>query len=191
MLNKKRCGWCGIDEIYCQYHYSEWGVPCFDDTKLFEFLTLEGAQAGLSWITILKRREHYRLAFSNFEVNKIARYTEKDVLRLMNNKGIIRNRLKIESTISNAICFKKIQLEFESFSNYIWGWVDNKPLVNNWTHLDELPARTDKSDMISRDMRSRGFKFFGSTICYAFMQAMGLVDDHIDTCFKRTDNELK
>jgi DNA-3-methyladenine glycosylase I len=191
MLYKERCGWCGTDEVYCQYHDFEWGIPCYDDTRLFEFLILEGAQAGLSWITILKRREHYREAFSHFRVDEVAKYTQEDVARLMSNKGIIRNRLKIESTISNAICYQRVQSEFGSFSDYIWGWVDNTPLVNTWSRPEEIPAKTSQSDMISQDMRRRGFRFFGSTICYAFMQAMGLVDDHVTTCFKRSGNASK
>ena len=180
-----RCDWCGTDQLYSHYHDFEWGVPCHDDIKLFEFITLEGAQAGLSWITILKRRHNYRRAFEDFQVDKIAQFSEQDIVRLMSDEGIIRNRLKIESTISNARYYQKTQAEFGSFSNYIWGWVGGIPIINEWSHNHEVPAKTSISDEISQDMKKRGFKFFGSTICYAFMQAMGLVDDHVQNCFKR------
>ena len=184
MTEITRCGWCVDDPLYQQYHDSEWGVPCRDDKKLFEFVLLEGAQAGLSWITILRKREAYRNAFADFEVGKVAAFTEKDVERLMNDAGIVRNRLKIVSAISNARLFIDIQKEFGSFSNYFWGYVDNQPIVNRWACLSEIPATTELSDLIAGDMKKRGFKFFGSTICYAHMQAMGLVNDHCLDCFR-------
>ncbi len=179
-----RCSWCGDDPLYQHYHDNEWGVPCRDDKKLFEFVLLEGAQAGLSWITILRKREAYRSAFADFDVHRVAAFTEKDVERLINDAGIVRNRLKITSAISNARLFIDIQQEFGSFSDYIWGYVDNRPLVNRWTSLKDIPATTPLSDLIAGDMKRRGFKFFGSTICYAHMQAMGLVNDHTLDCFR-------
>jgi len=184
MTEITRCSWCGDDPLYQQYHDNEWGVPCRDDKKLFEFVLLEGAQAGLSWITILRKREGYRSAFADFEVQKVAAFTEKDVERLMSDAGIVRNRLKINSAISNARLFIEIQKEFGSFSDYFWGYVDNQPIVNRWATLGEIPATTELSDLIAKDMKKRGFKFFGSTICYAHMQAMGLVNDHCLDCFR-------
>ena len=184
MTEITRCSWCGDDPLYQQYHDNEWGVPCRDDKKLFEFVLLEGAQAGLSWITILRKREGYRSAFADFDVQKVAAFTEKDVERLMSDAGIVRNRLKINSAISNARLFIEIQKEFGSFSDYFWGYVDNQPIVNRWATLGEIPATTELSDLIAKDMKKRGFKFFGSTICYAHMQAMGLVNDHCLDCFR-------
>jgi DNA-3-methyladenine glycosylase I len=184
MANVKRCVWCGDDPLYQQYHDTEWGVPCREDKKLFEFVLLEGAQAGLSWITILRKREAYRSAFADFDVDRVAAFTSKDVERLMNDAGIVRNRLKITSAISNARLFIDIQREFGSFSDYFWGYVDNRPIVNRWASLEEIPATTALSDLIAGDMKRRGFKFFGSTICYAYMQAMGLVNDHTPDCFR-------
>ena len=184
MVELLRCGWCDGDDLYRQYHDHEWGVPCRDDTKLFEFLILEGAQAGLSWLTILKRREHYRRAFAYFQVDKIAAFDSVDVARLMLDKGIVRNRLKIESAISNARHYQIIQSEYGSFSNYIWGFVSNAPIINHWSSQDSIPVTTVVSDRISSEMKKRGFRFFGSTICYAYMQAMGLVNDHYKDCFK-------
>ncbi len=184
MTEITRCSWCGDDPLYQQYHDNEWGVPCRDDKKLFEFVLLEGAQAGLSWITILRKREAYRSAFADFDVQKVAAFTEKDVERLMSDAGIVRNRLKIASAISNARLFIEIQKEFGSFSDYFWGYVDNQPIVNRWATLGEIPATTELSDLIAKDMKKRGFKFFGSTICYAHMQAMGLVNDHCLDCFR-------
>jgi DNA-3-methyladenine glycosylase I len=182
----QRCAWCGTDPLYIKYHDEEWGREVHDDKTLFEFLILEGAQAGLSWITILKRREGYRKAFANFDVRKVAGYTDKDVERLMNDEGIIRNRLKIISAISNAKLFIEIQKEFGSFDKYIWGFMpDGRPILNNFD--DRLPARTDLSDNISKDMKKRGFKFFGTTICYAHMQATGMVNDHVKNCFVRKE----
>jgi|TARA_B110001452_G_scaffold135275_1_gene112495 DNA-3-methyladenine glycosylase I len=184
MVELLRCDWCIGDDLYRHYHDHEWGVPCRDDTKLFEFLILEGAQAGLSWLTILKRREHYRQAFAEFQVDSVAEFSCADVARLMEDKGIVRNRLKIESAISNARHYQAIQAEYGSFSDYIWGFIDNTPIISQWSSQDKVPATTIVSDRISREMKKRGFRFFGSTICYAFMQAMGLVNDHQKDCFK-------
>ncbi len=181
-MSDTRCSWCHGDELYTRYHDEEWGVPCHDDRKLFEFLILEGAQAGLSWITILKRREGYQQAFHQFDVQQVARMDDQDVIRLMQDSSIIRNRLKIQSTIKNARAFIKVQAEFGSFSQYLWSFVENKPLINHWQRMDEVPATTDISDQMSRDLKKRGFSFVGSTICYAYMQAMGLVNDHLVTC---------
>ena len=176
----KRCRWA-LEEPNTTYHDEEWGVPVHDDRVFFEFLILEGAQAGLSWTTILRRRANYRKAFLNFDVKKVSKLTAKDVTRLMKDEGIIRNRLKIESTISNAKAFIEVQKEFGSFDKYIWGFVDGKPLRRNHK---SLPATTPESDKMSKDLKKRGFRFVGSTICYAFMQACGLVDDHEKSCFK-------
>ena len=181
----KRCAWCGTDPLYMKYHDEEWGKPVFDDKILFEFMILEGAQAGLSWITILRRRDGYRTAFEDFDVKKVAALTADDVERLMLDAGIIRNRLKINSTIKNAQLFIAIQKEYGSFSNFIWGFIpDKKPFVNDFKN-GGIPARTDISDAIAKDMKKRGFKFFGTTICYAFMQATGMVNDHIIGCVAR------
>lgn len=181
-INTRRCHWCTSDELYIQYHDEEWGVPCHDDQKLFEFLILEGAQAGLNWLTILKRREGYRQAFSNFDVQKIIHFDDQDVERLLNDSGIIRNRLKINSAISNAKIYIKIQEEFGSFNTYIWQFVNHKPHINHWQAMAEVPATTPESDAMSKDLNKRGFKYVGSTICYAYMQAMGMVNDHIASC---------
>jgi len=183
MTELVRCRWCGTDPLYRQYHDVEWGVPCRNDTKLFEFLILEGAQAGLSWITILRRRDNYRRAFAQFDVDQVAKFTTDDVSRLMLDSGIIRNRLKIESAISNARLVKDIQREFGSFSDYIWSYVDHVPIISQWSDEKDIPTTTLISDRISRDMKKRGFRFFGSTICYAYMQAMGMVNDHQKDCF--------
>jgi len=178
-----RCDWCGDDPLYMKYHDEEWGKFVDDDKTLFEFLVLESAQAGLSWITILRKREGYRKAFVGFDVNKVASFTNKDVERLMPDEGIIRNRLKIKATITNAQAFIKVQEEFGSFCAYLQSFLpDNKPVINNWKSLSEVPASTDLSDAISKDMKKRGFKFFGTTICYAFLQAVGYVDDHLTDC---------
>ncbi len=179
-----RCSWCTDHPLYEDYHDTEWGVPCRDDGKLFEFLILESAQAGLSWITILKKRDNYRRAFANFDAEKVARFNRRSVERLMNDAGIVRNRLKIESAISNARHFLDLQEAFGSFANYFWGFVDNKPIVNRWKSLSQLPASTELSDVISKDMKRRGFRFFGSTICYAHMQATGVVNDHLVDCYR-------
>ena len=181
-----RCRWCGTDPLYVKYHDKEWGKPVFDDRLLFEFLILESAQAGLSWITILRKRENYRKAFADFDVQKIAAFTIKDVDRLLQDSGIIRNRLKIAAAIGNAGLFISIQNEFGSFSNYIWGFLPNKKqIINHWESQPDLPVRTDLSDIISDDMKKRGFKFFGTTICYAYMQATGMVNDHLLDCTAR------
>ncbi len=185
--NIMRCGWCGSDPLYVRYHDEEWGKEVNDDNKMFEFLVLESAQAGLNWYTILKRREGYRKAFADFDAHKVAKFTEKDVERLMQDTGIIRNRLKIEATISNARCFLDVQKEFDSFCNYLKSFLpDGKPVVNYRKALKEVPASTPLSDAISKDMKKRGFKFFGTTICYAHLQAVGYVNDHLVDChFKK------
>ncbi|MDR1053833.1 MAG: DNA-3-methyladenine glycosylase I [Planctomycetaceae bacterium] len=186
MKEVKRCGWCGVDPMYVRYHDEEWGREVTEDDKMFEFIVLEGAQAGLSWLTILKRRDNYKKAFAGFDVRKVAKFTEKHVEILMKNSGIIRNRNKIESTISNARCFIEIQKEFGSFCQYLRSFLPNgKPVVNHWKTLKEIPATTPLSDTISKDMKKRGFKFFGSTICYAHLQAVGYVNDHLTDCHCR------
>ncbi len=183
MPNKTRCQWAGKDPLYISYHDKEWGVPVYDDAKLFEFLILETFQAGLSWLTILKKRENFRLAFDNFDYKKIAAYDTKKKEELRQNAGIIRNKLKINATVTNAIAFMEIQKEFGSFSSYIWGFVNHKPIQNNWENNADVPANTTLSDTISKDLKKRGFKFVGSTIVYAHMQATGVVNDHITSCF--------
>ncbi len=181
----KRCKWCGGDPLYVKYHDEEWGKPVYDDHILFEFLILEGAQAGLSWITILRRREGYRKAFANFDVQKVAAFTAEDQARLMQDAGIIRNRLKISSAVKNAALFIAIQKEFGSFANYIWAYLpDRKPILNDFKN-GGIPARTQISDAIAKDMKKRGFTFFGTTICYAHMQATGMVNDHEIGCIAR------
>jgi len=181
-----RCGWAGNDPLYVRYHDEEWGKEVTDDQTMFEFIVLEGAQAGLSWITILRRREGYRKAFVGFDAQKIAKFTEKDVERLMQDEGIIRNRKKIEATISNARLFMEVQKEFGSFCDYLKSFLPNgKPVINNWKTLSEIPASTPLSDAISKDMKKRGFKFFGTTICYAHLQAVGYVNDHLVDCICR------
>jgi len=179
----KRCEWVTKEELYIEYHDKEWGVPVYDDRKLFEMLCLEGAQAGLSWWTILKKRENYKEAFDNFEAEKIVKYTEEKLEQLMQDKGIVRNRRKIESVVTNAKAFLKIREEYGSFSNYIWKFVDNKPIINLWKSIEEVPASTELSDKISKQLKKDGFKFVGSTICYSFMQAVGMVNDHTTECF--------
>lgn len=174
----KRCSWCSDDEIYQKYHDNEWGVPIKDDYKLFEFLVLEGAQAGLSWITILKKRENYGLVFDSFDFEKVARYTKKDIDRLMGNSGIVRNRLKINSAVKNARAFIEVRKEFGSFSDYLWGFVDGIPTVG-----DGSLTKSELSDEISRDLKERGFSFVGTKIVYAFLQAVGVVRDHEKECF--------
>lgn len=187
---KKRCQWCMKDELYMEYHDKEWGTPVHDDRKLFEFLVLESFQAGLSWYTVLKKRDNFRKAFANFDAEKIARFDQKKVESLMQDAGIIRNRLKIEAAINNAKCFLQIQKEFDSFDNYVWGFVEGKPIINKRKGLGDVPAKTPLSDAMSKDMGKRGFKFRGSTICYAFMQAVGMVDDHADDCWKKTGKKV-
>jgi DNA-3-methyladenine glycosylase I len=180
-----RCPWSASDPLYVRYHDREWGQPVHGDQRLFEMLILEGAQAGLSWITILKKRASYRKAFAGFDPRKVSRFTRTKVRSLLRNNGIIRNRLKIESAITNARAFLEIQREFGSFDRYIWQFVGGKPIVNRWKTMNQVPARTKESDAISTDLKRRGFRFVGSTICYAFMQAVGMVDDHLLTCFVR------
>ena len=179
---KQRCAWVNNDPIYINYHDHEWGVPIYDDRLLFEFLILEGAQAGLNWLTILKRRENYRLAFDNFDAEKIVHYNENKYNQLLANPGIIRNRLKIQSVITNAQAYLKIQNQNSSFLDYIWQFVDGKPIQNQWKTQKQVPTNTAVSDKLSMDLKSRGFKFVGSTICYAFMQAVGMVNDHLTDC---------
>ncbi len=180
----KRCDWCGKDPIYIDYHDKEWGVPIHDDRLHFEMIILDGAQAGLSWITILKRRESFRKAFDNFDVFKVSRYTDKKIEKLLTNPGIIRNRLKVNSAVQNARSFLKIQKEFGSFDEYIWQFVNHRTIENKWKKMSELPAKTSESDAMSKDLKKRGFSFVGSTICYAYMQAAGLVNDHTIDCFR-------
>ena len=181
----KRCQWAEGNELMMEYHDKQWGTPIHDDGALFEFLTLEGAQAGLTWFIILKKREGYRKAFENFDIKKIAEYDGRKVKELLSNPEIIRNRLKIEATINNAKCFLKIMEEFGSFDKYIWQFVNYKTINNHFESLKEIPAKTKESDAMSNDLRKRGFKFVGSTICYAFMQAVGMVDDHLESCFRK------
>src|SRR5918996_684410 len=183
----KRCPWCEINELEIAYHDKEWGVPVHDDRRLFEFLVLEGAQAGLSWSTILNKRANYRRAFANFDPKKVARFTPAKVRQLMHDAGIVRNRLKIESTVSNARAFLEVQAEFGSFDRYVWQFVDGAPRRNAWRSLKQIPARTNQSDALSKDLQRRGFRFVGSTICYAFMQATGMVNDHLVGCYRRRE----
>ena len=178
-----RCPW-PTDELYIRYHDTEWGVPVHDDRELFEYLILEGAQAGLSWHTVLKKRENYRAAFDNFDAKKIARYNDQKIAQLLANAGIIRNRLKIHATIQNARAFLNVQNEFGSFDAYLWRFVDGRPIINHRRSMKDVPARTPISDVMSKDLLKRGFKFVGSTICYANMQAVGMVNDHLVTCFR-------
>lgn len=182
---QRRCAWAeGSSPLMLRYHDTEWGVPLHDDRKLFEFLVLEGAQAGLSWKTILDRRRNYCRAFHNFDTRKIAKYTKKDIGRLLKDEGIIRNRLKVEATIENARRFIAMQKEFGSFDEYIWQFVGNRPIDHKFTTLSQLPALTEESEAMSRDLKKRGFRFVGPTICYAFMQAVGMVNDHTTDCFR-------
>ena len=182
--NLTRCEWCGNHPLYLKYHDEEWGVPVHDDRKHFEFMILESAQAGLSWLTVLKKRENYREAYDQFDPEKVSRYGEDKVSELLSNPGIIRNRLKIHSSINNAKLFLRIQKEFGSFDTYFWNYVDHQPVVNSFEKLSDLPPRTAVSDLIAKDLKKRGFKFMGSTIVYAHMQACGLVNDHITGCFR-------
>jgi DNA-3-methyladenine glycosylase I len=184
---KTRCGWCGADPLYVRYHDKEWGVPVKNDRKLFEFLVLEGAQAGLSWITILRKRDAYRRAFEGFDPNVVARFDARRVRTLLANPGIVRNRLKIESAIENARAFLEVQDEFGSFSKYQWRFVEGEPLVGRFRTLKEIPPRTRVSDAFSKDLKRRGFSFVGSTIVYAHMQAVGMVNDHLISCFRHSE----
>jgi DNA-3-methyladenine glycosylase I len=186
MDDKKRCAWAGEDPLYIDYHDNEWGRPVHDDKKLFEMLILEGAQAGLSWITVLRKRQAYREAFDDFDIDKILLYDDAKVEELMQNPGIIRNRLKIKSVITNAGVFREIQREYGSFDTFLWGYVDGKPIENDLIDIHDIPATTELSDRISKDLKKRGFKFVGSTIIYAYMQAVGLVNDHTLNCFVRS-----
>lgn len=180
----ERCPWCLGNEIYMKYHDEEWGVPVHDDRKHFEFLVLESAQAGLNWLTILKKRENYREAYDDFDFEKVALYDENKVGELMQNSGIIRNRRKIEASINNARCFMNVRKEFGSFDSYIWSFVDNKPVVTQWDDISQVPASTQLSDTVSRDLKKRGFKFLGTVIVYSHLQATGLIDDHLSSCFR-------
>ncbi len=184
---KTRCGWAVTDPLYILYHDEEWGVPVHDDRKLFEMLLLEGAQAGLSWITILRKRENYRKAFDRFDPKKIARYDRKKIQRLLADEGIVRNKLKISASIQNARAFIDVQKEFGSFDSYLWRFVHGKPIQNRWKSLKEIPPSTIESTALSKDLQQRGFRFVGPTICYAFMQAVGMVNDHITGCFRHRE----
>jgi len=181
---KRRCEWVGSDPLYTDYHDHEWGVPVHEDRRLFEMLILEGAQAGLSWITILKKREAYRQAFENFDPRKVSEFSEARVRQLLKNSGIIRNRLKIQATVQNAQAFLRVADEFKSFDQYIWQFVGHRPIQNHWKRQQDIPAQTPESDAMTKDLKKRGFKFVGSTICYAFMQSVGMVNDHILDCFR-------
>jgi len=187
----KRCDWANRSEFEQSYHDNEWGVEVHDDRTLFEFLVLEGAQAGLSWSTILRKREGYRRAFDNFDARKISQYTENTVSRLLTNSEIIRNRLKINATITNARAFLQVQKEFGSFDRYIWQFVNGKPIQNSWRKMTDSPSSTPESDAMSKDLKKRGFKFIGATICYAFMQAVGMVNDHVVDCFRYKELKKK
>lgn len=179
-----RCAWCGTDPLYVRYHDREWGVPVRTDRKMFEFLVLESAQAGLSWITVLRKRPAYKKAFANFDYRKVARFTVRDTERLLNNPGIIRNRQKIVAAVNNAKRFAEVRKEFGTFSNYLWGFVDHRPIVNRWKRQHHLPATTKLAETISADLKRRGFQFMGPTIVYAHLQATGLVNDHITSCWR-------
>lgn len=181
---KQRCSWSESDPLYIKYHDEEWGVPLHDDRRLFEFLILEGMQAGLSWLTILKKRNNFCQAFDHFDAEKIARYSSKHIAKLLNNPGIIRNELKIKAAIKNAQAYLKIEEEFKNFDSYIWQFTDSKPLQNAWKTLKQVPASTKQSDQMSKELKKRGFTFVGTTICYAFMQAVGMVNDHLVSCFR-------
>jgi DNA-3-methyladenine glycosylase I len=180
----KRCDWAGTDPLYVKYHDEEWGVPLHDDRRLFEMLCLEGAQAGLSWITILRKRENYRKAFDRFDPRTVAKYDRRKIERLLKNEGIVRNRLKVEGTVKNAMAFLAVVEEFGTFDRYIWSFTGGKPIVNRRRAMKEVPATTPESDAMSRDLKKRGFTFVGSTICYAFMQACGMVNDHLVSCHR-------
>ena len=181
---KTRCGWCVGDELYLTYHDEEWGRPLYDDQKLFEFLLLEGVQAGLSWITVLRKRENYRSAFDQFDPEKIARYGEDKKRKLLQNPGIVRNKLKISSAVNNAKCYLQVRASGSSFSDFLWQFVDGKPIQNRFESLDKIPPSTDISETMSKDLKKAGFSFVGPTICYALMQATGMVNDHLVDCFR-------
>jgi len=186
-MSQIRCTWCANDALYCAYHDMEWGVPLHDDRQLFEFLILEGAQAGLSWLTILRKRENYRAAFDDFDVARVARYDANKIESLLQNPGIVRNRLKVQATVLNAQKFLDVQQEFGSFDAFIWRFVAGTPKQNCWASLAEVPASTAESDAMSKELKRRGFKFIGTTICYAFMQATGMVNDHTTDCFRHKE----
>lgn len=181
---KKRCEWLSDDEVYVEYHDKEWGVPVYDDALLFEMLILEGAQAGLSWITILKRRETYRIAYDGFDPHRMSKWNEDKITDLLKDPGIIRNKLKVRAAKQNAQSYLKIVEDYGSFSKFLWSFVDNKPIINSWKSLDQIPITTKESDAMSKALKKHGFKFVGSTICYAFMQAVGMVNDHIVSCYR-------
>ena len=183
-MNLQRCEWCGNDPLYVEYHDVEWGVPVHDDRKLFEMLVLEGAQAGLNWLTILKKRRNFRIAFEGFDPERIAGYGKRQIRRLLGDAGIVRNRLKIEAAITNAQRFLQVKEVHGSFDRFLWRYVDNTPKQNCWKTLQEIPAKTRESDLLSRDLKKLGFKFVGATICYAFMQSVGMVNDHTLDCFR-------
>ncbi|WP_269539365.1 DNA-3-methyladenine glycosylase I [Cerasicoccus fimbriatus] len=186
-MSLHRCEWCGEDPLYVAYHDDEWGVPVHDDRKLFEFIILEGAQAGLSWITVLRKRENYRAALHNFDYERIAKFGPKDLEKLLANEGIIRNRLKVESLVKNARGTLAIIEEFGSLDQYLWRYVDGAPIQNNWRKITDAPTSTQASDAMSKDLKKRGFNFVGTTICYAFMQAVGMVNDHTTDCFRHAE----
>jgi DNA-3-methyladenine glycosylase I len=190
-MDKKRCRWCEGDTLYEDYHDKEWGVPLFDDRLLFEFLTLETFQAGLSWITVLRKREHFRKAFDSFNYHKIATYDAEKVATLLLNRGIIRNRLKIEATIKNAEAFMLVQKKYSSFSSYIWDFVSGKPIINQYKTLKQIPAHTPLAEKISKDLKQKGFKFVGPTVVYAHMQATGMVNDHLIDCYRHSEITLE
>ena len=181
---KQRCGWCGEDPIYVAYHDDEWGVPTYDNLDLFEMLNLEGAQAGLSWITILKKREGYRKAFNQFDPKKMARYSDKKIAKLLENPAIVRNKLKVNAFVTNAKLYLEMEKNGEDFSEYLWSFIDGKPIRNKFRTMKQVPVTTPESDAMSKSLKKRGFKFVGSTICYAFMQATGMVNDHLVSCFR-------
>ncbi|GBE07013.1 DNA-3-methyladenine glycosylase 1 [bacterium BMS3Abin11] len=183
---RTRCEWCTGSEIYRAYHDDEWGVPLHEDRKLFEFLILEGAQAGLSWITVLKKRVHYRKVFDQFDPVRVAKYSDKKIEKLLLDPGIIRNRLKVSSAVSNARIFLEVQAEFGSFDSYIWQFTDGKAIHNRWQSMSEIPANSAESDAMSKDLKKRGFRFVGTTICYAFMQATGMINDHTIDCYRHS-----
>ncbi len=184
---KRRCEWAGDDPLYVKYHDEEWGTPVHEDGKLFEMFILEGAQAGLSWSTILKKRGNFKKAFDNFDARKIAKYDKKKIRELLSDEGIVRNRLKIEAAVKNAKAFLEVTKEFGTFDTYIWRFVDYRPVKNRWRTIQEIPSKTDISGAMSKDLKKRGFTFAGSTICYAFMQAVGMVNDHVTTCFRHKE----
>ncbi len=187
----RRCDWCLGDELYMKYHDEEWGIPTYDDQTLFEFLVLESMQAGLSWITILRKRENFRIAFDDFDVKKVSQYNEEKILELLNNPGIIRYRRKIEAAINNARKFIEVQEEFGSFSHYLWRFVDGKPIMNHYEKIDEIPITSKLSDDITLNLKKRGFKFLGSTIIYSYLEAVGIINNHIESCMMKYKGDLK